>query len=252
LRNNFKSTRVGKVVTAGAALLGMGLALHGTSKQAAASSSGLGFYPTADIYPKGTYHLDVDTLGRSLKTDLATSVGLEYGFGPDRDGLFGRTEAGFDYLVSPSDNDLNGTTNSAGDRISLNVKTQLYNSDARKERVSLGISGLGKKATFTSVNLHLLGYKGFSFGRIHAGLWKDFEREDGGSDESGIQLGFDRAIGKKVIVGFDWRSSDVGFLAPCIIYNVNPQAGFELAIGRANDDDVEPRHQTYIAFDYNF
>jgi len=232
-------------------MLSVGLGLHGTIKPATASESGLGFYPTADIYNKGTYHLDVDTLGRGVKTDLATSVGLEYGFGPGRDGLFGRTEAGFDYLVSPNTNGA-GDSVSGSDRISLNVKTQLYNSDARKERIAIGISGLDKKATFTSVNLHLLGYKAFDFGRIHAGVWKDFEREDGGSDESGIQLGFDRAIGKKVIVGFDWRSSDVGFLAPCIIYNVNPNAGFELAIGRANDDDIEPRHQTYIAFDYNF
>lgn len=232
-----------------AALLGAALLLQGAGKEAQATESGLGFYQTADIYGKGVLHFDYDTFGRGVKTDLGTSVGLEYGVGPDKDGLFGRTEVGFDYITSVASG---GTLPDTGKRIFFNAKTQLYNNDASGTRVSLGVSNLGDKDTFPAASLHLLGYKAFDFGRVHAGLFKDIKRKSGASKTGGLQLGFDRAVGKKFVVGADWRSGPSGFLAPCIIYNMNSKSDFELCVGRANSDNITPRYQTYLAFDYSF
>ncbi len=230
-----------------AALLVAGALIGALAAPAAhATDSGLGFYPTADIYPSGNYHFDADSFGSGIKTNLTNSVGLEYGFGGDRDGLFGRNEVGFDYGVS------NFLDDRPGDRVSLNFKTQLYNNTAKTERISLGFGGLGSSNTFSSTNIRLLGYKGFSFGRVHAGVYKDIKRKSGGSDTGGIQLGFDRSVGKHIIVGGDYRSGPSGFLAPCIIYNFNDKADVELCLGIANNSNVSPRNQTYIGFDYNF
>ncbi|MDQ3812791.1 MAG: hypothetical protein M3347_02435 [Armatimonadota bacterium] len=244
LRNN-RISRIGNVVFTGAALVTMGAALSATAGKALATDSGLGFYNATDIYPKGNFHLDVDTFGRGIRTDVGTSVGLEYGLGPDRDGIFGRTEFGFDYSVSPS-----GA--SPEDRILFNVKTQLYNNDASKIRATAGLSGLGTKNATAAYTATLLGSKAFEFGRVHAGLFKNIERNNSGVDNAGVQLAFDKAITPRVIVGADWRSGRFGFLAPFLIWNMNDKAGFEVGIGRANKSSVVPRHQTYIAFDYNF
>lgn len=230
-----------------AALLVAGALLGALAAPAAhATGSGLGFYPTADIYPSGNYHFDADSFGSGLKTDVGNSVGLEYGFGGDRDGLFGRNEVGFDYVLSGF-----GSSTPA-DRVALNFKTQLYNNSDKKERISIGFGGLGVSNTTTSTNLRLLGYKAFSFGRVHAGVFKDIKLRSGGSESGGLQLGFDRSIGKSTIVGIDYRSGPNGFTAPCIIYNINNKAGVELAVGFANNSSVSPRTRTYLAFDYNF
>jgi hypothetical protein len=232
-----------------AALLGAAMLLQGAGHEAHATESGLGFYQTADIYGKGVIHFDYDTFGRGVKTDIGTSAGLEFGVGPDKDGAFGRTELGFDYLVSgPS-----GSTLPSGDkRIVLNAKTQLYNNDASGTRVSLGVSGLGDKSTFPAADLHLLGFKAFAFGRVHAGLFKQIKRTSGGPHTGGLQLGFDKTVAKKFVVGGDWRSGPSGFLAPCVIYNMNSKSDFEVCVGRANSDSITPRYQTYLAFDYSF
>lgn len=236
----FSSRRLTAVLVPGALLCAL------AAPAAHATDSGLGFYPTADIYPSGNYHFDVDTFGSGLKTNLTNSVGLEYGFGKDKDGLFGRNEVGFDYATSGY------TSDSAAKRLSLNFKTQLYNNDAKTERVAIGFSGLGDRSSFSSANARILAYKGFSFGRIHVGAFRDIKRTSGGSNTGGLQLGFDRSIGKHIIVGGDYRSGPSGFLVPCIIYNVNDRSDFELAVGRANNTGVSPRYQTYLAFDYNF
>ena len=238
--NTSAALRLASLLVPGALLCAL------TAPAAHATDSGLGFYPTADIYPSGNYHLDVDTFGSGLKTNLTNSVGLEYGFGKDRDGLFGRNEIGFDYATS-------GYTDDRADkRISLNFKTQLYNNSDKNERIAIGFSGLGDRSTFASANARLLAYKGFSFGRVHAGVFKNIKRSSGGDSTSGLQLGFDRSVGKKLIIGGDYRSGPSGFLAPCIIYNFNDKADFEVCVGFANNSNVSPRTQTYLAFDYNF
>ncbi|HXI04724.1 MAG TPA: hypothetical protein VNJ49_00085, partial [Bradyrhizobium sp.] len=234
-------------LAAGITLTTMGAGLVG-HKPASATDSGLGFYPTADIYPDGNFHFDYDTFGKGLNTELGTSVGLEYGFGKQTDGLFGRNEIGFDYLTSGR---AGSPLGDVGDRVALNFKTQLFNNSDSGTRVSLGVAGLGSKVNFGVIDTRLLGYKTFSFGRVHAGVWRAFSRS-GGSDTGGLQLGFDRSVGKRVIVGADYRTGPTGFLAPLIIYNLNDKAGLEIAVGRANNSGTAPRYQTYLAFDYNF
>ncbi len=63
-----------KQIVAVTAVLGAGV-ICGV-KQACATPSTLGFYPSTDIYSKGTFHLDVDSYGRVVKTDSSTSIGL--------------------------------------------------------------------------------------------------------------------------------------------------------------------------------
>jgi hypothetical protein len=227
----------------------VGIGLLTASRPASATDSGLGFYPTADIYAPGTFHFDYDTFGSGLKTNIGTSVGLEYGFGKGTDGLFGRNEIGVDFLVSSG---AGFGSNSADERIALNFKTQLYNNDEKGVRLAAGVAGIGSRRNFGAVDARLLGYKAFSFGRVHAGVWRAFGRANGVDDTGGLQLGFDRAVTKKIIVGADWRSGPTGFFAPCVIYNFNDKAGIELCVGRANSSGVTPRWQTYMAFDYNF
>lgn len=246
--NNTIKTLTTRRLALGAAAIAMGAAVLSTARPALATDSGLGFYPTADIYPSGNFHFDVDTFGNGLKTDLTNSVGLEYGFGKGGDGLFGRNEIGVDYLTSTGSG---FAFPAAKDRIALNFKTQLYNNDKSGTRVALGVAGLGSRRNFGSTDARLLGYKTFGFGRIHAGVWRAFGR-GGISDTGGLQLGFDRTIAKNTIIGADWRTGPTGFFAPCIIYNLNDKAGIEACIGRANSNGISPRWQTYLAFDYNF
>jgi len=246
--NNTKTTlklrKVRRVLAAGAILVAMGAGMQATTRTASATDSGLGFYPTADIYPNGNFHFDYDTFGQGLKTNVFTSAGLEYGFGKGTDGLFGRNEIGVDYLTSGFANP------SAEKRIAANFKTQIFNNDKKGMRLAAGVAGLGDKANFGAIDARLLGYKAFSFGRVHAGLWRAFGR-GGAPDTGGAQLGFDKAVGKWVLGG-DWRTGPTGFLAPCAIWNFNDKADFEFCVGRANNDGVAPRWQTYLAFDYNF
>ncbi len=220
----------------------MGAAVSFTNP-AQATDSGLGFYPTADIYPDGNFHFDYDTFGNGLKTDVGTSVGLEYGFGKGGDGLFGRNEIGADYIVS-------GFANGSPEkRLGFNFKTQIFNNDDKGLRLAAGVAGLGDKANFGSIDARLLGYKTLDFGRVHAGVWRAFGRAPGVDDTNGIQLGFDRSLGKKTIIGLDWRSGPTGVLAPCVIYNLNDKSGIEVCSGRANNGSG---WTTYLAFDYNF
>jgi hypothetical protein len=237
----FKTFKTRRLLSLGAALLTVGAAVAMTAP-AHATDSGLGFYDTADIYPDGNWHLDYDTFGTGLKTNAFTSTGIEYGFGKGGDGLFGRNEIGFDYVVS-------GFANGSVDkRLALNYKAQIYNNDKSGVRLAAGVSGVGDKSNFGAVDTHVLGYKAFKFGRVHAGLWEAFGRAAGVDDTGGLQLGFDKTIGKFVIGG-DWRSGPTGNLAPCVIWNFTDKADFELCSGRANGSG---KWTTYIGFDYNF
>lgn len=218
----------------------MGAVLLATSGPASATDSGLGFYPTADIYPSGNFHFDYDTFGTGLKTDAFTSAGIEYGFGKGTDGLFGRNEIGFDYVVSGF------ASGSPEDRVAFNFKTQLYNNDKSGTRLALGVANVGDKS-LGRIDTRLLAYKVLGFGRLHAGVWRGFGR-GGQDDTNGLQLGIDKTIGKFVI-GADWRSGPTGVIAPCVIWNFSDKADFELCAGRANRGGS---WTTYAAFDYNF
>ncbi len=142
-----------KLVAAG--LLIAGAATFG-ARPACAAPSGLGAFPSTDIYGQGTIHYDADTYQSSnFKTGTLTTSGLVYGFGPDSSKALGRTEAGFDYNFG-----IGGPT-TFGKRIFGNIKTQLFNDDKSQIRVVAGGWGLGDSVTNPNY-LYLLGSKNFT------------------------------------------------------------------------------------------
>src|SRR5688572_28018992 len=169
-------------------------------KPASATPATLGFYPATDIYGKGTFHLDVDSYGRATKMDALTSVGLTVGTGPDRDGIFGRSEIGVDYIMSlggstPTDADT-GKTLSGSKRFLLNAKTQLYNNDDQGTRVVAGFWGVGTDDIFAPNVGYVTGSKTFSWGRVHVGVAHAFDKKnittlDGNDDTTYLHLGYD-------------------------------------------------------------
>jgi len=237
--------------------LATGAVLHGASREAAATPATLGFYPATDIYGKGSFHLDVDTYGRGLKTDSVVSTGVTYGIGPERDGFLGRSEIGFDYLLS-----LGGSTPSASTskRLSFNLKTQLYNNDDSGTRIVAGGWGLGSKEIFAPDIGYLLGSKAFKWGRVHLGVAHSFADDEviavgDDADKTSLQLGFDRYITPKIQFAVDYYSGKNAYagVQPTIYYYVNDKASFGLGLMRFNAESVAPsRNQIYACFDYNF
>ncbi|HVF11237.1 MAG TPA: hypothetical protein VNA16_10560 [Abditibacteriaceae bacterium] len=246
-----KAARVGMV------LLATGAALHGLNREAAATPATLGFYPATDIYGKGSFHLDVDTYGVALKTDSVVSTGLTYGIGPERNGLLGRSEIGFDYLLS-----LGGSTPSTDTfkRLLFNAKTQLYNNDAAGTRIVGGVWGLGNKEIFAPNVGYLLGSKTFKWGRIHLGVAHSFADEEiiavgADADKTSLHLAYDRYITPKLQFAVDFYSGKNAYagVQPTLYYYVNDKASFGLGLMHFNAESVAPaRNQIYLAFDYNF
>lgn len=235
------------MLCAGFALLGG--ALLGGAKPAHATPSGLSNYPSTDIYPKGNLHFDADyfftTNGKNGNT---STVGLEYGAGPEHDGLFGRNEFGFDFINSGGE--------SFGKRVVLNAKTQLFNNSKSGVRATLGVYGVGDKSVGSNW-VNLLGSKAFSFGRITVGGAYATRDNASGNKRTVLQLGYDKVINDKFIFAADYQSGRGQFISPGIIYLLNDKAGIELSYLRGGSvfDQANGgvgRDQIYFGFDYNF
>jgi hypothetical protein len=239
------SIRRTSIAALGATLLA-GAAMHLSTQTASATPSGLSNYPSTDIYGKGTYHFDADYFSNAGgSTTTGSSIGLEYGAGPDHDGLFGRTEFGFDYVTFPNGLDHH-------ERLLFNVKTQLFNNDDAGTRIVTGLYGVGSKKVGAGNWLYLLGSKAFDFGRIHAGVATSLQsRSIVPTNRTVLQLGFDRPISKQLIFSADYQSGSTQFLAPGLIYLINDRAGIQLSYLRGGSA-VAPRNQIYFGFDYNF
>ncbi|BCM88180.1 hypothetical protein IAD21_00007 [Abditibacteriota bacterium] len=246
-----------KLVVAG--LLVAGAATFG-ARPACAAPSGLGAFPSTDIYGKGTIHYDADTYQSSnFKTGLLTTSGLVYGFGPDSSKALGRTEAGFDYNFGLG----GGLTFEK--RIFGNIKTQLYNNDDSQIRVVAGGWGLGDSNTNPNY-VYLLGSKNFNkIGRFHLGyayaisdnLFQVNNTPGTGSTTRGrqsVQVGYDRFITPKLQFCADFYSGKGPYagVQPTLYYYVNDKADFGLGYFRLNDSNAAVRNQLYICFDYNF
>lgn len=216
------------------------------AKPAFATPSGLSNYPSTDIYPQGNFHFDADYFSSTSTRDAnASTLGLTYGTGPERDGLFGRSEFGFDYSNS-------GSGVSFGNRLYLNGKTQLYNNTASGVRAVAGFYGVGTKSAGAGNFVYLLGSKSFSFGRVHAGMATSLaSREVVASNRTVLQLGFDKVLSEKFIFAVDYQSGNTQFVAPGLIYVINDKAGVQLSYLRGGSE-VSPRNQIYFGFDYNF
>ena len=211
-----------------------GLALgHATPAQATPSL--LGFYPSSDVYGNGISHLNVTTYGAAFKTNIANSVGLSYGLG-EREGLFGRSEFGFDYLTNGSNLGL-----SSGQSVFGNAKTQLYNDpDSGVRLVACGWL-LGDSRANPNI-VYLLGAKAFNFGRVHVGYTRALSKGVYGQANY-LQLGYDRAISKRVLFAADFYSgsSAISGVQPSVYYAVNDKASFGIGIFRANSSKFAAR-----------
>jgi hypothetical protein len=255
----------GQKLLVGVACVAMSLGgLGGPLKSAQATPATLGFYPASDIYDKGTFHLDVDSYGRNTKMDAVTSVGLTGGLG-GKDGVFGRTEIGVDYLMSagggtPVDPDT-GNSLSGSRRLTFNAKTQLYNNEDKGLRVVAGVWGVGSKKIYAPNVAYVLGAKSFDWGRVHVGMAHSLARKEtiatpaGNDDRTFLHLAYDRPITKKLSFAVDWYSgkSAISGVQPSLYYAVNDKASFGVGLMRFNDKSVTPtRNQLYLCFDYNF
>ena len=259
MRNNMK---IRKGLMLGAALTAV--AMCGAPEAARATPAGLTFYPATDIYGKGNFHFDSDQFFGSGSRTTATAIGLEYGTGPDRDGVLGRSEFGIDYITGGSgfSNNISGSK-----RVLFNAKTQLFNNDKSATRLVAGVWGVGARGNLSSGNTvfppnvgYLLASKNFTFGRIHAGVAHSFANKavittpGGNDDRTYLQLGYDRVLNKKFQVTVDFYSgkSAASVFAPGIIYYMNEKSDFQLGYIRFNDKSIKPRNQIYLGFDYNF
>jgi hypothetical protein len=238
-----------------------------SSVPSSATPATLGFYPATDIYANGNFHLDVDSYGRGVRGDVSTSAGLTYGFGPERDGVFGRSEVGFDYGFSAGGgqpvNLSTGGRLSTAKRFTLNAKTQLFNSDESATRVVAGVWGLGSK-DFGAPNVaYVSGSKTFDFGRVHLGLAKSFSGKIGGTrvtslggddDTFSVSAGYDRYITPKLQFAVDYYTGKNSYagVQPTLYYYINDKANFGLGYFRLNSSNANPRNQVYLCFDYNF
>ncbi|MGI8755980.1 MAG: hypothetical protein ACR2MB_08990 [Acidimicrobiales bacterium] len=235
----------------------------GGATAAHATPAGLTFYPSTDIYGKGNIHFDADYFTRAGKDTTGTSLGLEYGLGPEKDGALGRTELGFDYVTT------GGSSISPGKRLLFNIKTQLFNRDASGTRVVAGFWGVGSRGNIDNGESvfppnvgYVVGSKNFSFGRLHLGVAHSFAKKEvittagGNDDRTDIQLGYDKLFAKdKFQFTADYYSgkSAISTFSPGLIYYPNNRSDFQIGYIRYNDSSLGSfRNQIYIGFDYNF
>ena len=240
-------SRIRSLLGTGVALVALGVGM--SSRPAAATPATLGFYPSTDVYADKSFHLDVDSYRvREFSGDGFDTVGLTYGIG-DREGAFGRSEIGFDYVLSG----LGG--NSFGNRVLLNGKTQLYNNADSGMRAVAGVWLFGKRAAGAPNIGYLLGSKAFEWGRVHAGVAHAFRNQGPGASETFLQLGFDRPITSKLSFAADFYSGRgaVSGIQPTLYYAVNDKASFGIGYFFNSEVAGAPNNdQLYLCFDYNF
>ena len=236
--------------------------------RAQAAPANLTIYPSTDIYPKGDWHLDSDIVsGSNFRDTTFASAGINYGLGPDRNGLLGRSDIGLEYLPAP----LSGVSGS--NRLAFNFKTQLYNRMAltargpMSTRLVFGLRGFGPKgnpgignSTAPKDIIYLLGSHVLPIGRVHLGVAHSYAQRAflqtpaGNAARTYAQLGYDVPISKQARLALDYYTgkSAISALAPSIRYELDNRGSFQVGLIRYNDCSIKPRHQIYGAFDYDF
>lgn len=231
------------------------LVVAASVRPAVATPSGLGFYPSTDVYGPGIIHFDVDrySLNEFSGKGVADSYGLTYGIG-DKEGPAGRSEIGVDYFSTSG--------LSLGKSLYFNGKTQLYDNPKSGVRAVAGVWLAGDtKNPAVSNTGYLLASKAFSFGRIHLGVAHAFSPNNirsatGSGDSTFLHLAYDRALTSKILVTADYYSgrSFISGTQPSVYYSLNDKAGIGIGYFFCN----EPKgagfnnDQLYLCFDYNF
>ena len=222
-------------------------------KPAAATPATLGFYPATDIYGDQVFHFDADRYSAddfgSQNGGAFDNFGLTYGLG-DKEGVAGRNEFGFDYFSN--------TGRNFGKSLLFNAKTQLYDNPTSGVRAVGGVWLAGGKNAGASNTGYLLGSKAFKFGRIHLGVAHAFTDDSIGgndADTTFLQLGYDRALTKKILFVADYYSgkSLISGVQPTLYYSVNDKASFGIGyFFNSEPKGVSNNDQLYLCFDYNF
>lgn len=270
--NSFESIRRAvKCPKMGPALV-LGAVLSLAGKKAQAIPSTLTFYPSTDIVSQGSFHFNASNYSKALKNTTFTSGGLTYGLGPDKDGFFGRTELGVDYITGGSSLADPGNGIGFGKRLWFNAKTQLYNNDKQSARLVAGFWGAGargslKESTFPPDTIYLLGSKSFgNYGRFHLGVAHVLQKQtfvgdaNGNADRTPLQFGYDKTFAKgKLQFTFDaWTGkSAYSMIAPGLLYNINDKSDVQIGYLHFNSNIVDSRgnnvrNQIYMGFDYTF
>jgi len=248
-----------------AALLVAGAATIAT-RPAHALPSALGAYPSTDMYSKGNIHFDADSyISTNLKTSVLPTQGLTYGIGPDKTGVFGRSEVGYDVNFNTPSTPSGQL--SFGNRIFFNAKTQLYNDDKQELRVVAGGWDLGSASSNPNY-VYLLASKNFKqIGRIHVGYAYGLTKglfnttstvgqvtTTSSPGRSSLHLGYDRLITPKLQFVTDYYSGKGPFagIQPTLYYSVNDKASFGLGYFYLNNRQTAVKNQLYFAFAYNF
>jgi len=250
----------------------LGAILSLAAKEADAIPSTLTFYPSTDILGQGSFHFNASDYSKALKKTTFTSGGLTYGLGPDKDGIFGRTELGVDYISGGSALADPGNGIGFGKRLWFNAKTQLYNNAKQSSRLVAGFWGTGARGSLTETTFppnafYLLGSKSFAnYGRFHLGVAHMAQKGGFVADASGranrttAQFGYDKTFAKgKLQFTLDaWTGkSAYSMIAPGLLYNINDKSDVQVGYLRYNSTIVDSsgnnvRNQIYMGFDYTF
>ena len=236
------------------------------------------------IGPYKEWHLEDIYMGTGVQTNGHTAVGLTYGLGPDKSTPFGRTEVGFDYVLSagpysgvsipagtsPEGNNgglpglFSGPTLTPAQRTFFGAKTQLWEDPKSQTRVTMGgylwgphesnASDLG----FLAISRQTKKYGYFHFGIVHsfAGV-EAIKTRAGHSDHTFGQLDYAYMLKPRLVGGFNMYTgrSTASAIFPAIIYFITDDYNSSVTLGDFHfwDKSVRPTaDQTYVQFDYYF
>jgi hypothetical protein len=267
-----------RVRTCATSLALASLSLWGASRTFAVDNN------STRIGPYKEWHLEDIYMGDGFQTNGHTAVGMTYGLGPDKSTLFGRTEVGFDYVLSagpysgvsipsgtsPEGNNgslpglFSGPTLTPAQRTFWGAKTQLYEDPKTMTRLVIGGYLWGPH----EANAGDLGFLAISRqtkkdGYFHLGVVHSFagtqaiKTRAGHSDHWFGQIDYAYQLKPRLVGGFNCYTgrSTESAIFPAIIYFISDDYNSSVTLGDFHfwDKSVRPdADQTYVQFDYYF
>jgi hypothetical protein len=236
------------------------------------------------IGPYKEWHLEDIYMGNGFQTNGHTAVGMTYGLGPDKSTFLGRSEVGFDYVLSagpysgvsiPSGTSPEGNsgvlpglfstaTLSPAQRIFWGAKTQLWEDPKTMTRAVIGGYLWGPhEANAGDLGFIAISRQTKKYGYIHVGLVHSFAGTEaiktraGHSDHTFYQLDYAYQVKPRLVAGFNCYTgrSTESAIFPAIIYFITDDYNSSVTLGDFHfwDSTVRPtQDQTYVQFDYYF